>query len=339
MMGAMRSRRRAEPGFISEQAGLFWGVICSMWSATSCSRHQPAAHRLWVQMLACLPAAGIPTSCSLCCIGVYSLNSSAVEVLFIAASGARYLSSSSDCEPAPLLTSVFVRGKAVLMARRTCARAQPRPSRGDPWVVLAGVPESRPGLLIRRAALVCFDRGHPMPSFPGRDSESRTFQDRIRENTWQLTRRSPTGSHFGVYRRSAARGFGRARYRRGPRRSGRRSAVPIQIIGALPDRAPANRHLSLRLPRRALGKASRAQDHQYRRPTARGWPGGNIGSGVSFAPAPRTRRLHLPSSATQPHANSHHRDAPHKQGSTSTTSCGSYTSRLAATVVRTCRPC
>jgi TctA family transporter len=65
-----------------------------------------------------------------CCIGVYSLNNSANEVLFIAIFGLLgYLLLKLDCEPAPLLLGFLLGPMMEVYMRRAMLL-----SRGDPWV-------------------------------------------------------------------------------------------------------------------------------------------------------------------------------------------------------------
>jgi TctA family transporter len=65
-----------------------------------------------------------------CCIGVYSLNNSANEVLIIAFFGAvGYLLMKLGCEPAPLLLGFLLGPMMEVYMRRAILL-----SRGDPWV-------------------------------------------------------------------------------------------------------------------------------------------------------------------------------------------------------------
>jgi putative tricarboxylic transport membrane protein len=65
-----------------------------------------------------------------CCIGVYSLNNSANEVLFIAIFGLiGYVLIKLDCEPAPLLLGFLLGPMMEVYMRRAMLL-----SRGDPWV-------------------------------------------------------------------------------------------------------------------------------------------------------------------------------------------------------------
>jgi len=67
-----------------------------------------------------------------CCIGVYSLNNAAEEVLLIAFFGILgYVLMKFDCEPAPLLLG-FILGPLMEVYMRRAMLL----SRGDPWVFL-----------------------------------------------------------------------------------------------------------------------------------------------------------------------------------------------------------
>ena len=134
MMGAMQIYGVApSPRFISEQPQLFWGVVCSMWigNAMLLVINLPLIG-LWVQMLRVPYRLLHPTILLLCCIGVYSLNSSAVEVVAMLAFGVLgYLLLKFGCEPAPLLLG-FVLGPLMEENLRRALLI----SRGNPWVFL-----------------------------------------------------------------------------------------------------------------------------------------------------------------------------------------------------------
>ncbi|HEX8665360.1 MAG TPA: tripartite tricarboxylate transporter permease [Beijerinckiaceae bacterium] len=134
MMGAMQIYGVApSPRFIAEQPALFWGVISSMWIGNLMLLviNLPLIG-LWVQMLRVPYRLLHPTILLLCCIGVYSLNSSAMEVVFMLAFGVLgYLLLKFGCEPAPLLLG-FVLGPLMEENLRRALLV----SRGDPWVFL-----------------------------------------------------------------------------------------------------------------------------------------------------------------------------------------------------------
>jgi putative tricarboxylic transport membrane protein len=134
MMGAMQIFGVApSPRFITEQPALFWGVICSMWIGNLMLLviNLPLIG-LWVQMLRVPYRLLHPTILLLCCIGVYSLNSSPIEVVFMLLFGVLgYLLLKFGCEPAPLLLG-FVLGPLMEENLRRALLV----SRGDPWVFL-----------------------------------------------------------------------------------------------------------------------------------------------------------------------------------------------------------
>jgi TctA family transporter len=107
-----------------------------------------------------------PTILLLCCIGVYSLNSSATEVLFMLSFGVLgYLLLKFACEPAPLLLG-FVLGPLMEEHLRRALLV----SRGNPWVFL-----ERPisAALLAAAALLLI--AAILPSF--RRTRARAFQE------------------------------------------------------------------------------------------------------------------------------------------------------------------
>ena len=168
MMGAMQIYGVApSPRFISEQPALFWGVICSMWvgNVMLLVINLPLIG-LWVQMLRLPYRLLLPTILLFCCIGVYSLNTSATSSLFMLGFGVLgYLLLKFGCEPAPLLLG-FVLGPLMEENLRRALLV----SRGDPWVFL-----QRPisaGLLIGAALLLV---AVILPSF--RRTREQAFQE------------------------------------------------------------------------------------------------------------------------------------------------------------------
>jgi TctA family transporter len=137
------------PLVISERPELFWGLIASMWigNALLVLLNLPLIG-IWVRLLKVPYRLLYPAILLFCCIGVYSVNRSALEVAFTVGFGVLgYVFIKLRCEPAPLLLG-FVLGplmeenlrRALLLAR------------GDPSVFI-----SRPlslGLLLAAAALV-----------------------------------------------------------------------------------------------------------------------------------------------------------------------------------------
>ena len=87
------------PQVMEQRPGLFWGMIVSMWfgNLMLIVLNLPLIG-IWVRLLL------VPAILFFCCIGVYSLNNSANEVLMIAVFGLfGYLLMKLDFEPAPLL--------------------------------------------------------------------------------------------------------------------------------------------------------------------------------------------------------------------------------------------
>ena len=90
---------------MEQKPGLFWGMIVSMWfgNLMLVVLNLPLIG-IWVRMLLVPYRLLAIAILFFCCIGVYSLNNSANEVLFIAFFGVvGYLLMKLDCEPAPLL--------------------------------------------------------------------------------------------------------------------------------------------------------------------------------------------------------------------------------------------
>jgi TctA family transporter len=99
------------PRIVSEQPQLFWGLVASMWigNAMLLVINLPLIG-LWVQMLRIPYRLLHPIILLLCCIGVYSLNGSALEVGLMALFGLLgYALLKLGFEPAPMLLG-FVLG-------------------------------------------------------------------------------------------------------------------------------------------------------------------------------------------------------------------------------------
>jgi TctA family transporter len=155
------------PQVMSERPELFWGMIASMWigNVLLVVLNLPLIG-VWVKLLSVPYRLLYPAILLFCCIGVYSINNSSVDVvigLFFGALG--YLFIKFDCEPAPLLLG-FVLGP---MMEENLRRALVL-SRGDPTVFF-----TRPlslGLLIVAAALLV------VVVFPAvRKTREEAFQD------------------------------------------------------------------------------------------------------------------------------------------------------------------
>ena len=119
------------PQVMSERPELFWGMIASMWigNLLLVILNLPLIG-VWVRLLSVPYRILYPAILLFCCIGVYSLNNSAIDVglaLFFGLLG--YLFIKLDCEPAPLLLG-FVLGP---MMEDNLRRAMLL-SRGNPGV-------------------------------------------------------------------------------------------------------------------------------------------------------------------------------------------------------------
>jgi putative tricarboxylic transport membrane protein len=124
------------PQVMTERPELFWGMIASMWigNLMLVILNLPLIG-IWVKLLSVPYRILYPAILLFCCIGVYSLNNSAVDVglaLFFGLLG--YLFIKFDCEPAPLLLG-FVLGpmmednlrRAMLLSRGHAAVFVTRP--------------------------------------------------------------------------------------------------------------------------------------------------------------------------------------------------------------------
>jgi len=121
------------PQVMTERPGLFWGMIASMWlgNLMLIVLNLPMIG-LWVRMLMVPYRLMSIAILFFCCIGVYSLNNSANEVLFIAVFGILgYFFFKLDCEPAPLLLG-FILGPLLEVYMRRAMLL----SRGDAMVFI-----------------------------------------------------------------------------------------------------------------------------------------------------------------------------------------------------------
>ena len=119
------------PQVMEQRPGLFWGMIVSMWfgNLMLVVLNLPLIG-IWVRLLLVPYRLLAIAILFFCCIGVYSLNNSANEVLIIAAFGLfGYLLMKLDCEPAPLLLGFLLGPMMEVYMRRAMLL-----SRGDPWV-------------------------------------------------------------------------------------------------------------------------------------------------------------------------------------------------------------
>ncbi len=137
------------PQVMTERPELFWGMIASMWigNLLLVVLNLPLIG-IWVKLLSVPYRILYPAILLFACIGVYSLNNSAIDVALALAFGfLGYLFIKLDCEPAPLLLG-FVLGP---MMEENLRRALLL-SRGDPSTFV-----TRPislGLLIAAALLL-----------------------------------------------------------------------------------------------------------------------------------------------------------------------------------------
>ena len=118
---------------MEQRPGLFWGMIVSMWfgNLMLIVLNLPLIG-IWVRLLLVPYRLLAIAILFFCCIGVYSLNNSANEVLMIAVFGLfGYLLMKLDFEPAPLLLGFLLGPMMEVYMRRTMLL-----SRGDPWVFL-----------------------------------------------------------------------------------------------------------------------------------------------------------------------------------------------------------
>jgi len=121
------------PQVMTDKPGLFWGMIASMWigNAMLVLFNLPMVG-IWVKMLMVPYRLLSIAILFFCCIGVYSINNSAEEVLLIAFFGfVGYVFVKLDCEPAPMLLG-FILGPMM----ETYLRRAMLLSRGDPMVFL-----------------------------------------------------------------------------------------------------------------------------------------------------------------------------------------------------------
>ncbi|HEY5930698.1 MAG TPA: tripartite tricarboxylate transporter permease [Burkholderiales bacterium] len=150
MVGAMMIHGIAPgPQVMTERPELFWGMVASMWVGNLflVLLNLPLIG-IWVKLLSVPYRLLYPAILLFCCIGVYSLNNSAMDVGLALLFGLLgYLFIKLDCEPAPLLIALVLGPMMEENLRRAMTL-----SRGDPTVFV-----SRPlslGLLIVAAVLL-----------------------------------------------------------------------------------------------------------------------------------------------------------------------------------------
>jgi TctA family transporter len=150
MVGAMMIHGIAPgPQVMSERPELFWGMVASMWVGNLflVLLNLPLIG-IWVKLLSVPYRLLYPAILLFCCIGVYSLNNSAMDVGLALLFGLLgYLFIKLDCEPAPLLIALVLGPMMEENLRRAMTL-----SRGDPSVFV-----TRPlsaGLLVVAALLL-----------------------------------------------------------------------------------------------------------------------------------------------------------------------------------------
>ena len=121
------------PQVMTDKPDLFWGLIASMWigNLMLVLLNLPLVG-IWIRLLRVPYHLLYPAILVFCCIGVYSVNQSATEVMFAAGFGVLgYVFIKLRCEPAPLLLG-FVLGPLMEENLRRALLL----SRGDPAVFL-----------------------------------------------------------------------------------------------------------------------------------------------------------------------------------------------------------
>ncbi len=149
MIGAMTIQGiQPGPQVMTRQPDLFWGMIASMWvgNLMLVLLNLPLVG-LWVRLLSVRYRILYPAILLFCAIGVYSLNSSVVEVFLAVGFGfLGYALIKLGCEPAPLLLALVLGPMLEDNFRRALTI-----SRGDPMVFI-----TRPlsGVLLLLAAVL-----------------------------------------------------------------------------------------------------------------------------------------------------------------------------------------
>ncbi|MBI5446085.1 MAG: tripartite tricarboxylate transporter permease, partial [Deltaproteobacteria bacterium] len=168
MMGAMIIQGIAPgPGVMHERPELFWGMVASMWigNLMLVIINLPLIG-VWVSLLKVPYRFLFPAILVFCCIGVYSLNNSTVEVIIMVAFGLLgYVFAKTGCEGAPFLLG-FILGPLMEENLRRAMLI----SRGDPLVFV-----TRPisAVLLILSALLLF-----LVIFPAiREKREEAFQE------------------------------------------------------------------------------------------------------------------------------------------------------------------
>jgi TctA family transporter len=134
MIGAMIIQGiQPGPAVMTEQPGLFWGLIASMWigNVMLLVLNLPLIG-IWVKMILVPYHFLYPVILVLCAIGVYSLSNTTMDIYLMALFGLLgYIFRRLDCEPAPLLLGMVLGPMMEEYLRRALLL-----SRGDPTVFL-----------------------------------------------------------------------------------------------------------------------------------------------------------------------------------------------------------
>jgi TctA family transporter len=132
MIGAMIIQGiQPGPSVITEQPGLFWGIIVSMWIGNLflVILNLPLIG-IWVRMIMVPYQLLYPAILVFCTIGVFSLNNSEFDIYLMGLFGLLgYIFSKLGCEPAPMLLA-FILGPLMEEYLRRAMLI----SRGNPWV-------------------------------------------------------------------------------------------------------------------------------------------------------------------------------------------------------------
>ena len=151
MVGAMIIQGiQPGPQVMTQRPELFWGMIASMWvgNVMLVLLNLPLIG-IWVRLLKVPYHLLYPAILLFCCIGVYSLNNSVMDVMLAALFGLiGYVFIKLDCEPAPLLLA-FVLGPMMEEELRRSVNT----ARGD-WMVFLNRPLSLSLLLVAAVLLL-----------------------------------------------------------------------------------------------------------------------------------------------------------------------------------------
>src|SRR6266700_3638898 len=150
MIGALMIHGIAPgPRVMTDRPGLFWGLIASMWlgNLMLVILNLPLIG-IWVRLLQVPYGYLFPTIVILCCIGTYTISSSAADVVVMTVFGViGYGFRKLDCEPAPLLLGLVLGPMLEEKFRRTMVLSD-----GD-WSIFLRRPISL-GFLLLAAALL-----------------------------------------------------------------------------------------------------------------------------------------------------------------------------------------